>query len=55
MLSYPWFNKKSWQREIRTMLRNGVKAEIEALSAKGISFISEQYLPKKLRDKDWLA
>jgi DNA topoisomerase-6 subunit A len=55
MLAYPWFNKRTWQREIRTMLRNGVKLELEALSAKGISFISEEYLPKKLRDKQWLA
>jgi DNA topoisomerase-6 subunit A len=55
MLSYPWFNKRGWQREIRTMLRNGVKLELEALSAKGISFISEEYLPQKLREKQWLA
>ncbi len=55
MLAYPWFNKRTWQREIRTMLRNGVKLELEALSAKGISFISEEYLPRKLRDKQWLA
>jgi DNA topoisomerase VI subunit A len=55
MLAYPWFNKKTWQREIRTMLRNGVKLELEALSAKGISFISDEYLPKKIKDKQWLA
>jgi DNA topoisomerase-6 subunit A len=55
MLDYPWFNKRTWQREIRTMLRNGVKLELEALSSKGISFISEEYLPKKLKDKKWLA
>jgi DNA topoisomerase VI subunit A len=55
MLSYPWFNKRTWQRELRTMLRNGVKLELEALSAKGISFISEEYLPRKFRDKQWLA
>jgi DNA topoisomerase-6 subunit A len=55
MLAYPWFNKRAWQRELRTMLRNGVKLELEALSAKGISFISEEYLPHKLADKQWLA
>jgi DNA topoisomerase-6 subunit A len=32
-----------------------VKLELEALSAKGISFISEEYLPRKLADKQWLA
>ena len=55
MLEYPWFQKRSWQREIRTMLRNKVKLELEALSNRGISFISEEYLPKKLKDKQWLA
>jgi DNA topoisomerase-6 subunit A len=37
------------------MLRSGVKLELEALSSKGISYISEEYLPKKLKDKLWLA
>lgn len=55
MLEYPWFQKRTWQREIRTMLRNKVKLELEALSSRGISFISEEYLPKKLKDKQWLA
>jgi DNA topoisomerase VI subunit A len=55
MLDYPWFNKRTWQREIRTMVRAGVKFELEALSAKGISYISEEYLPKKLKDKQWIA
>jgi len=55
MLDYPWFNKRTWQREIRTMLRNKVKLELEALSSRGISFISEEYLPQKLKDKQWLA
>jgi len=30
------------------------KAEIQALSAKGISFISEKYLPEKIKNKDFL-
>ncbi len=55
MLDYPWFTRRTWQKELRTMLKAGVKLELEALSAKGISFISEEYLPKKLRDKQWLA
>ena len=55
MLAYPWFQKRTWQREIRTMLRAGVKLELEALSSRGISFISETYLPAKLEDGAWLA
>jgi DNA topoisomerase-6 subunit A len=54
MLAYPWFQKKHWQREIQEMVRSGEKYELEALSRRGISFITEEYLPKKLKDKDWL-
>jgi len=55
MLGYPWFQRKEWQREISQMMKTGVKLELEALSRRGISFITEEYLPKKLRDRDWLA
>ncbi len=51
---YPWFAKKPWQREINHMLKKGVKLELEALSSKDFSFITETYLPKKLRDEDYL-
>ncbi len=54
MLEYPWFQKKEWRRELEGMTRTGKKYEIEALSRRGISFITEDYLPKKLRDRDWL-
>ena len=54
LLSYPWFQKKEWRRELEGMTRTGKKYEIEALSRRGISFITEDYLPKKLADKDWL-
>ena len=52
--NYPWFQKKPWQREIKHMESLGVKLELEALSNKNFSFITETYLPKKLRDKRWL-
>ncbi|MEK6608583.1 MAG: DNA topoisomerase IV subunit A [Myxococcota bacterium] len=55
MLKYPWFEKKDWQREIQHMLKRGKKLEIEALSSKGISFISDTYLPQKIREQDWLT
>jgi DNA topoisomerase-6 subunit A len=54
MLAYPWFQAKQWQREISEMMRSGVKFELEALSRRGISFITEEYLPRKLKEKDWL-
>ena len=55
MLAYPWFHRRAWQKEIRAMMRAGVKLELEALSNKGISFISEEYLPQKIRDGAYLA
>jgi DNA topoisomerase-6 subunit A len=55
MLAYPWFVDKKWQREIAEMVKSGVKFEIQALSNRGISFVTEEYLPKKLKDRDWLV
>lgn len=55
MLEYPWFQDRRWKRELRKMLDSKVKLELEALSAKGISFISEEYLPRKLKDKRWIG
>ncbi len=54
ILNYPWFQSKPWQREIKHMLKLGVKLELEALSNKDFSFITEQYLPEKMKKKQWL-
>ena len=54
MLAYPWFKHAKWQKEIQEMVSSGLKFELEALSRRGISFITEEYLPKKLKDRDWL-
>ena len=54
IMAYPWFAKKEWQKEIKHMLKLGVKLELEALSNKDFSFITESYLPRKLREKQWL-
>jgi len=52
---YEWFkDNKEWQRQLKMMKEFGAKAEIQALSAKGISFISEKYLPEKIKNKDFL-
>ncbi len=52
--NYPWFAKREWQREIKHMEAIGKKLELEALSNKHFSFITQEYLPKKLKDKRWL-
>lgn len=54
MLKYVWFEPKEWQEELKNMLEVGYKLELEALSAKGIKFISEKYLPQKIGEKDFL-
>ena len=52
---YEWFkDNKEWQRQFKMMKQMGSKAEIQALSARGISFISERYLPEKIRKKAFL-
>jgi len=54
MKAYPWFADKKWQKEINDLLKNGFKMEVDALLTKTISFITEEYIPKKLRDRDYL-
>ena len=53
--NYPWFkDKKPWQKEVETMLANGIKLEVEALTSKSLSFVTETYVPDRLKAKDWL-
>jgi DNA topoisomerase VI subunit A len=52
---YPWFaNKKPWQREIEMMLKNGFKLEVEALISKDISYVTEEYVPARLEEGNFL-
>jgi DNA topoisomerase-6 subunit A len=54
MKAYPWFKDKKWQREIQALLDNGFKMELDGFLTKSISFITDEYIPKKLRDRDFL-
>ncbi len=52
---YPWFAKKQpWQLEIKRMLASGFKMEVESLITKDISYVTEVYVPERLKAKDWL-
>lgn len=52
---YPWFyESKRWRQEIKLFLDKRVKAEIEAKSSKGFRFLSDVYLPEKIKNKDWI-
>jgi DNA topoisomerase-6 subunit A len=52
---YPWFEKKkAWQKEIEQMLKNGFKLEVESLISKDISYVTEEYVPQRLEEQDFL-
>src|SRR6266436_9353884 len=53
--SYPWFeHKKAWQKEIDKLLQNGFKLEVEALISKDISYVTEEYVPQRLDEAEFL-
>jgi DNA topoisomerase-6 subunit A len=53
--SYPWFeHKKAWQKEIDLMLKNGFKLEVESLISKDISYVTEEYVPQRLEEGEFL-
>ena len=39
---------------IERMLKNGFKLEVESLISKDISYVTETYVPERMRDEDWL-
>jgi DNA topoisomerase-6 subunit A len=52
---YDWFkDKKEWQKEISKLLSNGFKMEVESLISKSISYVTEEYVPERLKKRDWL-
>src|SRR3954469_16899348 len=54
LLAYQWFQKKEWQKEIKNMLSSGLKYELDALANKDFRYLTTDYLPKKLKDRDFL-
>ncbi len=51
IMRYEWFQSKRWQEELALMKKTGKKYEIEALSSKGIRYITQEYIPQKLRGR----
>tara|TARA_B110001452_G_C15223290_1_gene424037 strand:- start:994 stop:2220 length:1227 start_codon:yes stop_codon:yes gene_type:complete len=43
-----------WHAELQTMVKSKVKAEIQALSSFGFQYLSQVYLPRKLKEGDWI-
>ena len=54
LMNYPWFQKPAWQQEIKRMLTSGLKYELDALANKDFQYLTKKYLPRKLKEKDWL-
>ncbi len=54
--AYAWFaHKRPWQREFKKMIANGFKMEVEAMISKDLEYLTEHYVPMKLKDKrQWL-
>lgn len=50
------FIKKNpaWVHELEIMVKTKEKAEIQALSSFGIQYLTEQYLPRKIKEASWL-
>jgi len=46
----PRYKDELWQREIKTFMKIGRKAEQEAFSRYGLTFIVDEYLPAKLEE-----
>ncbi len=51
---YPWYQREEYQREFDIMEKRGEKAEIQALCAHGLTYLTDKYLPTKLERQDWL-
>ena len=54
LLNYEWFKKPAWQTEIKRMISSGLKYELDALANKDFQYLTKKYLPRKLKEKDWL-
>ena len=54
IMRYRWFQKKEWQDEIKRMLSTGLKYELDSLANKDFQYLNNTYLPRKLKEKDWL-
>ena len=54
LMNYAWFQKKEWQTEIKRMISSGLKYELDALANKDFQYLTKTYLPKKLKEKDWI-
>jgi DNA topoisomerase-6 subunit A len=51
---YPWFLTPEWVREMCIFFYTLSKLEIEAITGKGLKFLAETYIPRKIETGDWI-
>lgn len=54
MMEYPWFQNKEWQRQLKKSLQEKIRIEQQALANKSLDFVAKEYLPKKIKARDFL-
>lgn len=53
--NYDWFkDNKEWQKQFKLWKELNGKVELAALSSRGITFISDKYIPDKIKNKEFL-
>ncbi len=53
--NYDWFkDNKEWQKQFKLWKELNGKVELAALSSRGITFISDHYIPDKIKNKEFL-
>jgi len=51
---YPWFLTPEWIRELCIFFYTTSKLEIEAITGKGLRFLADIYIPRKIENEDWI-
>jgi len=51
---YGWFRTPDWIREVGLFFLTLSKLEIEALTARGLKFLMDKYIPEKIQTGDWI-
>ena len=54
LINYKWFQTSRWRAEVNIFLEKEAKLEIEALTSKGLKFLMDEYIPRKIEVKDWM-
>ena len=54
LLSYEWFQNKPWQKELKKAINLKIRIEQQALANKSLEFVAKEYLPKKIKNKEFL-